>query len=123
LPHRNGSAKRASVAAGEDIMTTMMHAALAALATAAVIGLPGGQAQTIRLPDTLMLIAYDTGSSGFNVAVAVGKAFKDKGGTDVRVLPAGNDVARLAPQRPIARRSPRWASAPISRRRACSSSP
>ncbi|HPU00035.1 MAG TPA: Maf family protein, partial [Armatimonadota bacterium] len=30
-------------------------------------------------------------------AVAVGKAFKDKHGTDARVLPAGNDVARLAP--------------------------
>jgi TRAP transporter TAXI family solute receptor len=41
--------------------------------------------------------AYDTGSSGFNIAVAVGKALKDKYGTDVRVLPAGNDVARLAP--------------------------
>jgi len=41
--------------------------------------------------------AYDTGSSGFNIAVAVGKAFKDKHGTDLRVLPAGNDVARLAP--------------------------
>ena len=41
--------------------------------------------------------AYDTGSSGFNIAVAVGKALKDKHGSDVRVLPAGNDVARLAP--------------------------
>ena len=43
------------------------------------------------------MTAYDTGSSGFNIAVAVGKAFKDKHNTDVRVLPAGNDVARLAP--------------------------
>lgn len=56
-------------------------------------------AQEVKLPSTLTLTAYDTGSSGFNIAVAVGKAFKDKHGTDVRVLPAGNDVARLAPLR------------------------
>ncbi len=54
-------------------------------------------AQEIKLPSTLTVTAYDTGSSGFNIAIAVGKAFKDKHGTDVRVLPAGNDVARLAP--------------------------
>ena len=54
-------------------------------------------AQDVKLPPTLTLTAYDTGSSGFNIAVAIGKAFKDKHGTDVRVLPAGNDVARLAP--------------------------
>lgn len=54
-------------------------------------------AQEVKLPATLTLTAYDTGSSGFNIAVAVGKAIKDKHNTDVRVLPAGNDVARLAP--------------------------
>src|SRR5687767_5866123 len=53
--------------------------------------------QAQKLPSTLTLTAYDTGSSGFNIAVAVGKTLKDKHGTDVRVLPAGNDVARLAP--------------------------
>ena len=54
-------------------------------------------AQDVKLPSTLTFTAYDTGSSGFNIAVAVGKTLKDKHGTDVRVLPAGNDVARLAP--------------------------
>jgi TRAP transporter TAXI family solute receptor len=54
-------------------------------------------AQDIKLPPTVTLTAYDTGSSGFNIAVAIGKAIKDKHGTDVRVLPAGNDVARLQP--------------------------
>jgi len=54
-------------------------------------------AQEVKLPSTLTMTAYDTGSSGFNIGVAVGKMFKDKHGTDVRVLPAGNDVARLAP--------------------------
>jgi TRAP transporter TAXI family solute receptor len=43
------------------------------------------------------MTAYDTGSSGFNISVAVGKALKDKYGSDIRVLPAGNDVARLGP--------------------------
>jgi len=69
---------------------SMVGAALAALSLQA-------QAQDIKLPPTLTLTAYDTGSSGFNMSVAIGKAIKDKHGTDVRVLPAGNDVARLAP--------------------------
>jgi TRAP transporter TAXI family solute receptor len=68
--------------------------------TSAVLGAAApALAQDIKLPATLTLTAYDTGSSGFNMAVAMGKAFKDKYGTDVRVLPAGNDVARLAPLR------------------------
>ena len=71
-------------------MTLRLVAGALALALASSV-----QAQ--KLPSTLTLTAYDTGSSGFNIAVAVGKAFKDQHGTDVRVLPAGNDVARLAP--------------------------
>jgi TRAP transporter TAXI family solute receptor len=68
----------------------LLGAALAVLAA-------GASAQSIKLPATLTVTAYDTGSSGFNIAVAVGKAMKDKHGMDTRVLPAGNDVARLAP--------------------------
>src|SRR3954464_6627704 len=63
------------------------------LVTAAV------HAQDIKLPPTMTFTAYDTGTAGFNIAVAVGKMLKDKYGTDLRVLPAGNDVARLAPLR------------------------
>ncbi len=72
---------------------------LSVLAGSAVLalGAVGAHAQDVKLPGTLTLTAYDTGSSGFNMAIAVGKMFKDKLGTDVRVLPAGNDVARLAP--------------------------
>jgi TRAP transporter TAXI family solute receptor len=55
------------------------------------------QAQDVKLPGTLTLTAYDTGTSGFNIAVAVGKVFKEKYSSDMRVLPAGNDIARLAP--------------------------
>jgi TRAP transporter TAXI family solute receptor len=64
-----------------------------------VLSTPCVLAEEAKLPSTLTLTAYDTGSSGFNIAVAVGKTLKDKQGTDVRVLPAGNDVARLAPLR------------------------
>lgn len=70
------------------------HISLVALAA---IIIPGAVAQDVKLPPTITLTAYDTGSSGFNMAVAIGKAMKDKHGTDVRVLPAGNDVARLGP--------------------------
>jgi TRAP transporter TAXI family solute receptor len=70
--------------------------ATAVLASAAFSSV---QAQDIKLPPTMAFTAYDTGTSGFNIAVGVGKMMKDKYGSDVRVLPAGNDVARLAPLR------------------------
>src|SRR3954469_14794639 len=56
-------------------------------------------AEDVKLPPTMAVTAYDTGTAGFNIAVGVGKMMKDKYSTDVRVLPAGNDVARLAPLR------------------------
>lgn len=67
------------------------------VALAAAIATTGASAQGIKLPDTLTMTAYDTGTSGFNIAVAVGKVLKDKYKSDLRVLPAGNDIARLAP--------------------------
>ena len=75
-----------------SFLRTAGVAAAAWLLTTSVV-----TAQDVKLPSTLTFTAYDTGSSGFNIAVAVGKMLKDKHGTDVRVLPAGNDVARLAP--------------------------
>jgi len=57
------------------------------------------RADDVKLPSSLTFTAYDTGSSGFNIAVAVGKMMKEKYNSNVRVLPAGNDVARLAPLR------------------------
>ena len=67
-----------------------------AVAAALLLSVATAAAQ-IKLPESLTFTAYDTGSSGFNIAVAVGKTLKDKQNSDVRVLPAGNDVARLAP--------------------------
>jgi TRAP transporter TAXI family solute receptor len=49
------------------------------------------------LPKEMSWTAYDTGSSGFNIAVAIGQQFKNALGSDVRVLPSGNDTGRLAP--------------------------
>lgn len=56
-------------------------------------------ADEVKLPPSMAMTAYDTGTAGFNITVGVGKMMKDKYGSDVRVLPAGNDVARLAPLR------------------------
>jgi TRAP transporter TAXI family solute receptor len=78
---------------------TRLSALAAAGAGILLCGAPAAMAQDAKLPATLSFTAYDTGSSGFNIAVAVGKMLKDKHGSDVRVLPAGNDVARLAPVR------------------------
>ena len=64
-----------------------------------------GWAQDGKLPASLTMTAYDTGSSGFNMAVAVGKMMKDKSGVDLRVLPGGNDIARLARSREFELRS------------------
>ncbi|MBS1179719.1 MAG: C4-dicarboxylate transporter [Proteobacteria bacterium] len=70
--------------------TGLLGAALLALCA-------GAQAQDIKLPQSLTMTAYDTGSSGFNMAVAIGKMMKERHGSELRVLPGGNDIARLSP--------------------------
>jgi TRAP transporter TAXI family solute receptor len=73
---------------------TMRRLSVAAILSLATAGLA---AQDIKLPSSITMTAYDTGSSGFNMAVGIGKMMKERHGTDVRVLPGGNDIARLAP--------------------------
>ena len=77
----------------------VMALAPAIVAGISLLALPAAHAQDVKLPPTMTFTAYDTGTAGFNIAVAVGKMMKDKYGTDLRVLPAGNDVARLSPLR------------------------
>lgn len=72
---------------------------LASIALAGTAVMMSAASAQVKLPATLTMTAYDTGTSGFNITVAIGKMFKDKYGTDMRVLPAGNDVARLQPIR------------------------
>lgn len=78
-------------------ITRRLATAMACSAVALAAALPAHAADDANLPKSITMSAYDTGSSGFNIAVAVGKMMKEKHGTDVRVLPGGNDVARLAP--------------------------
>ena len=72
-----------------------MQTKIFAAAFAALVA--GGAAAQAKLPATLTVTAYETGSNGFNQAVAVGNMLKQRFGTDLRVLPTGNDVSRLAP--------------------------
>jgi TRAP transporter TAXI family solute receptor len=72
---------------------------LAAVALAGTVIMAAPALAQVKLPQTITMTAYDTGTSGFNITVAIGKMLKDKYGSDTRVLPAGNDVARLQPLR------------------------
>ena len=69
------------------------------LAGSALVVAGAANAQAVKLAPTMTMTAYDTGTAGFNITVGIGKTMKDKYGSDVRVLPAGNDVARLQPVR------------------------
>lgn len=53
----------------------------------------------IKLPETLAWTAYDVGSGGYNQAVAIGNALKNKLGVNLRVLPGKNDISRTLPVR------------------------
>ena len=56
-------------------------------------------AADFKLPDQLVWTAYGTGSAGYNQAVAIGAALKERAGVNLRILPADNDVARMEPLR------------------------
>ncbi|MDH5708879.1 MAG: TAXI family TRAP transporter solute-binding subunit, partial [Hylemonella sp.] len=51
------------------------------------------------LPATIAWSAYGVGSGGYNQAVAIGNAFKQRYGVNLRVLPGKNDIARTLPVR------------------------
>src|SRR5438045_8091666 len=84
---------------GGNMIRRLMNFAPVAFAGLALAAPAPTRSEDVKLPPTIAVTAYDTGTAGFNIAVGVGKMMKDKYGTDVRVLPAGNDVARLAPLR------------------------
>ena len=56
-------------------------------------------AQGVKLPETLTWTAYDVGSGGYNQAVAIGNALKNKYQINLRVLPGKNDISRTIPLR------------------------
>ena len=71
------------------------------LAAVAAFSLSTGMvtAQGFELPNQLSWTAYDTGSAGYNQAVAIGAALQDAAGINLRVLPGKNDVSRTEPLR------------------------
>lgn len=73
---------------------------LCAAAAAAVFAYSSAaSAADVKLPDTLAWSAYNTGTTGYNQSVAIGKALKDKYGVDLRVIPGKNDISRMGPLR------------------------
>ena len=80
-------------------MTPRSAASFCALAIFAVSTGPVAAQQNIKLPQTLTWTAYDVGSGGYNQAVAIGNALKNKLQIDLRVLPGKNDVSRNIPLR------------------------
>ncbi len=80
------------------ILGTGTLAGAVALATASLLALPA-VADEIELPRTVSWTAYDTGSGGYNQAVAIGSAMRNALGTELRILPGRNDIARQVPLR------------------------
>jgi TRAP transporter TAXI family solute receptor len=72
---------------------------LAAAGLAAVVLAPASSQTGGKLPETLTWTAYDVGSGGYNQAVAIGNALKNKMGVTLRVLPGKSDIARSIPLR------------------------
>ena len=79
-------------------MRAMGWTLAAAGATALAVG-AAAQDATAELPGQLSWSAYDTGSAGYNQAVAIGAALQNDLGTNLRVLPGKNDVSRTEPLR------------------------
>lgn len=71
----------------------------AAVGALVALSFPTLAQQAAKLPQTLTWTAYDVGSGGYNQAVAVGNALKNRLGIDLRVLPGKNDISRNIPLR------------------------
>jgi len=84
-------------------VTTISSMVRIAAAGLAGLGFGLAMAQTTTpppgLPATLAWSAYDVGSGGYNQAVAIGNALKQRYGVNLRVLPGKNDVSRTLPVR------------------------
>ena len=80
-------------------MTILRATLLAAAMACASCVTSLAQDSEVSLPGTLAWSAFDVGSSGYNQAVAIGQALQNAYGISLRVIPAGNDVSRLAPVR------------------------
>ena len=72
---------------------------LAAVGLAAMCLAPvaPAQAEEVKLPANMVWVSYDVGATAYNSAVSIAATLKNKTGTEVRILPAKSDVARLTP--------------------------
>jgi TRAP transporter TAXI family solute receptor len=77
----------------------MKFASHRAAALAAALLVAGAASAQVKLPPTISWSAYDVGSGGYNQAVAIGNALKQKYNVSLRVLPGKNDVSRNLPIR------------------------
>jgi len=77
----------------------MKFAPRRAAALAAALLVAGAASAQVKLPPTISWSAYDVGSGGYNQAVAIGNALKQKYNVSLRVLPGKNDVSRNLPIR------------------------
>jgi len=83
------------------MMTTLARARLGLVLAATLIAASASSVAQAppTLPATLAWSAYDVGSGGYNQAVAIGNALKQKYNVSLRVLPGKNDVSRTLPVR------------------------
>lgn len=72
---------------------------ITAAGLAAIVLAPAASQTGGKLPETITWTAYDVGSGGYNQAVAIGNALKNKMGVTLRVLPGKSDIARSIPLR------------------------
>ena len=77
----------------------MKQTGIAVLALGVSASAVMAQDTSFELPKQLSWTAYDTGSAGYNQAVAIGAALQDAAGINLRVLPGKNDVSRTEPLR------------------------
>ncbi|MBX2854958.1 MAG: TAXI family TRAP transporter solute-binding subunit [Rhodobacteraceae bacterium] len=77
----------------------MRNAYLIGVSLGATLFAGAAAAADLELPSQLAWTAYGTGTAGYNQSVAIGSALKNTVGTDLRVLPGKNDVARTEPLR------------------------
>lgn len=77
----------------------MQHKLFGGACAALIISLFAGAAVAgeVKLPANMAWTAYNTGTTGYNQSVAIGKALKDKYNVTLRVVPGKNDISRLTP--------------------------
>ena len=78
-------------------MTLFQRGALC-LAALVLAGLTQA-ADNVKLPGTIAMTAYGTGSAGYTQMVSVGNLLQNEYDVSVRILPGENDVSRMTPLR------------------------